>query len=284
MKTMMHAIRYAILCLLPVLGATAAADDDRIRELDYDPKAVVRLDGCFGFQTMVQFAPGEKIENVGIGDASRWLVVPNKRADILFVKPAYPSSHSNMTVSTDRRRYNFELIATPTDACRRGRVVYTLQFRYPADDAAPQPPVAIADVVAAETDAPVPEPASRNSAYTFSGARGNVPQRVFDDGQRTYFRWADGSATPAVHAVGADRSETPVDFTQRGDYLVIDRVAPAFVLRSGNTVAVLYNDAYRIPSLDETSPHPRVDADRPLSERQARKDLSVWLRDKEATP
>ncbi|MFT3763384.1 MAG: TrbG/VirB9 family P-type conjugative transfer protein [Pseudoxanthomonas sp.] len=274
-----HEFRRFALLLATTLAAPAFAGDERIRELDYDPAAVVRLDGCFGFQTMVQFGPGERIENVGVGDASRWLVVPNKRADILFVKPSFADSHSNMTVATDRRVYNFELTAASNDACRRGRVVYTLRFRYP-DDPEPAPVAAAAtpDEQAADADA---APAPRNSAYTFSGASGNVPQRVFDDGGSTWFHWDEASGTPAVYAVGADQSETPVDFTAHGDWLVVDRIAPAFVLRRGNAVAVLYNDAWQLPVLDAASPQPRADAGKTLRERDARKSLAAWFRDKE---
>ncbi|MFT4177847.1 MAG: TrbG/VirB9 family P-type conjugative transfer protein [Thermomonas sp.] len=271
-----------------LLGALHAmpvqAGDERIRSIDYDPGKVVRIDGCFGFQTMIQFAPGEKIENVGLGDASRWLVVPNKRADLLFVKPAYVSSHSNMTVATDRRRYNFELVAVASEACRRGRVLYTLQFRYPAE---PEPEAGVAAIAGiAATEAEPKPPAPRNSAYTFSGAAGNVPQRVFDDGSRTFFRWEDGSATPAVFAVGADQSEMAVDFTVEGDYLVVPRVAPAFVLRRGNAVAVLFNDAYQMPTLDAASPQPRSAGKRAGDDdRSVRKAIAAWFKDRaEDTP
>lgn len=240
--------------VLAALAAPALAADSRIREIAYDDSAVVRLDGCFGFQTMIEFAADERIENVGLGDAAQWLVVPNKRANLLFVKPAYRSSHSNMTVATDRRRYSFELSAQPSEACKRGKVVYDLRFAYPDD---PEPPPAAAAIAeAAPAEAPPPEP--RNAAYTFTGARENVPLRVFDNGQATYFRWAEGATTPAVYAVAADKTESTVSFTSRGDYLVAELVAPTFVLRRGAAVAVLYNDAYQTPALDAGSPQPRA--------------------------
>jgi len=232
-------------------AATSAHADGRIRQIAYDPNAVVRLEGCFGFQTMVEFGADERIENVGLGEASQWLVSPNKRANMLFVKPAYRSTHSNMTVSTDRRLYAFELVAQDGPACRRGAVVYALRFAYKD-----------APVVETSAPAPPPEPAFnapevRNTAYTFTGARENVPMRVFDNGQGTYFRWAEGTTTPAVFAVSGDQSESLVSFSAKGDYLVADVVAPAFILRRGNAVAVLHNDAYQTPALDAASPQPR---------------------------
>lgn len=227
-------------------AAVQAHADSRIREIAYDPDAVVRLDGCVGFQTTVEFGPEERIENVGLGDASQWLVVPNKRANMLFMKPAQRAGHSNMTVSTSRHQYAFELFSKDAAACQRGSTVYALRFTYPNDPASD--PAALT---------PANELGQRNSAYTFSGARENVPTRVFDNGRQTFFRWSEGAATPAVYAMTSDKSETLVSFTNKGDYLVADQVAPAFVLRRGSAVAVLYNDAYQGPTFDAASPQPR---------------------------
>jgi len=229
-------------------SSVASANDVRIRDVSYDADNVVKLEGCFGFQTMVEFGPSEHIENVGLGDASRWLVVPNKRANILFVKPALPTSHSNMTVATDRHSYNFELVATAAGACQRGLTVYSLRFQYPADEKTANAPAA---QVKSETEQaeekPAPKPEPRNTAYTFTGARDNVPLRVFD-----------GVATPAVYAVASDKTEVLVSFTSQGDYLVADQIAPTYLLRRGNAVAVLYNDSYQSPTLDSASPQPRA--------------------------
>jgi type IV secretion system protein VirB9 len=255
---MRPALALSAAALLTVTAGQALADG-RIRKLAYDPDTIVWLEGCFGFQTMVEFGADERIENVGLGEAAQWLVSPNKRANMLFVKPAYRTTHSNMTVSTDRRRYAFELVARDTAACRQGRVAYSVRFTYPEEPAAP--PLVTADAAPAAAPEPlVPPPEQRNAAYTFSGARENIPQRVFDNGRATFFRWSEGAATPAVFALASDKSETPVSFTSQGDYLVVAQVAPAYVLRRGNAVAVLYNDAYQTPSLDAGSPQPRPEA------------------------
>ncbi len=121
-----------------VSSQAVARDDYRLRSVDYDSGKVVKLVGCFGFQTMVEFADDEYVENVGLGDAEKWLVSPNKRGNVLFLKPAVEAAHTNLTISTDRRRYNFELVASASDACTRGEVTYSLRFRYP-QEAAPAP-------------------------------------------------------------------------------------------------------------------------------------------------
>lgn len=253
--------------VLPLLLASSllstaafAANDPRIREIGYNPRAVTTLHGCAGYQSTIAFAPGEQIENVALGDASVWQAVPNKRSDLLFLKPLLHAGHTNMAVVTDRRRYAFDLVAGAGEACRAAHIIYDLQFTYP-----PDPAPLLASVGAAapipppppSPDGDMPAPAQRNTAYSFTGTSTNVPMRVFDDGHSTWMRWADNSATPAVYGLGPDRSETLLNYTMKGDYLVVDGVSPAFVLRRGPAVALLYNDAYQQPRLDADAPRPR---------------------------
>jgi type IV secretion system protein VirB9 len=263
--------------LLNVLVATvaiplvAAAHDPRIIQVGYDPLAVTTLHGCFGFQSTVAFAPGEQVENVALGDAALWQATPNKRANLLFLKPATRNGRTNMMVVTDRRRYAFELVARDDAACRAGRVTYELQFAYPAEPAPPPalaagPPEAAAPGPAtpvAPPDATLPPPGVRNTAYTFTGSVANVPARVFDDGHSIYLRWADGVAVPAIYTLGPGKTETVVNYVVKGDYVVVDGVTRALVLRRGSVVAVLYNDAYQEPKLDADAPHARTEPKNP---------------------
>ncbi|HEY2049406.1 MAG TPA: TrbG/VirB9 family P-type conjugative transfer protein [Caulobacteraceae bacterium] len=251
----------ALLALAAV--AHPAYADPRIRQIQYDPSAVVRLHGCPGFQLTVVFQDGERIENIALGDAKLWQATPNKRSDLLFLKPTDRSGLTNMTVVTDRRRYVFELSARDETACRADRVVYELQFTYPKDEQAalaqlalqpvPQPP-------APPPEEPLPAPAARNTAYSFTGAIANVPSTAFDDGRSTYLRWPEGSETPAIYSLGPGKTETVLNYHVKGDYLVVDGVSPAYVLRRGSAVAVLYDDAYQQPKVDPDGPRPRAQA------------------------
>ena len=256
MITRPHLVALLVAGAVPQL---ALAGDPRIRQAAYDPQRVTTVQGCVGFQTTVAFAPGERIENVALGDAGLWQATPNKRADLLFLKPSVRHGRTNMMVVTDRRRYAFDLTAEDDAACRAGRVTYELRFAYRPD---PAPPPEAAAPTPIQLPPPaqdeLPPPARRNTAYTYTGTAANVPARVFDDGHATYLRWADGAAAPAIYTLGPDRSETVVNYAVRGDYVVVDGVAPAFVLRRGPAVAVLYNDAYQQPKLDADAPQPRA--------------------------
>lgn len=239
----------------PVQALAQGDDSDmRLLTLPYNPDGVVRLEGCVNFQTMIGFGPGETIENVGLGDSSQWQVTPNKKADLLFVKPLIAHAFSNMSIVTNKRSYSFELRNAPEADCAKGRVVYSLRFAYPPDApsgtvTAPSQPV--------DPNAFLPLPEKRNTAYTYSGDVDLVPVRAFDDGVSTYFKWATGISAPAVYALNADNSESIVNYASRGDYFVVEQVARGFVLRRGDEKAVLYNDSYVVQGLDALSPKPR---------------------------
>ena len=252
---------FAALSALALLSPTGTmAADHRIRTVDFAGDEVVRLEGCVNFQTMVTFGTGEQIQNVGLGDANQWQVMPNKRADLLFVKPILPQAFSNMTVVTDRHSYSFELRSASDAACRHGDVVYDLRFHY--DDL---PAVAAVKTAPADPESLLPLPEKRNRSYTFSGNKDVVPLRVFDDGKSTYFLWAEGVSAPAIYAVGPDNSESLINYSYRGNYVVVEQVAKTFALRRGDRVAILYNDAFVVPHLDALSPQP-----------VAKKDDGIW--------
>lgn len=249
--------------LVPILASAMAVSamaqpvtdfDSRLRVMDYDPTAVVQLMGCAGFQTTVTLAGNEQVENVSVGDSANWQVTVNKRGNLVFVKPVSPRGFTNMTIITNRRSYNFELRTASDKACRSGDVTYELRFRY-----APEPSTGTpaSPTRPPDPNAFLPSPERRNTAYSFVGSADLVPLRVFDDNVLTYFRWAPTVPAPAVYALNTDGSESLVNYASRGDYLVVEQVAPAYVLRRGTLKSTLYNDAFKVQGLDAQSPKPR---------------------------
>lgn len=219
--------------------------DPRIRSVFYDPGQVVEVTGHLGYQMMIEFGAGERIENVSIGDGQDWQVTPNRRADLLFLKPLETGPATNMTVVTNRRHYSFLLSTREASGPKDPRLIFGLRFDYP-----PEP----------EPAAPPPEPApptERNAAYTYTGSPELTPARVFDDGRSTWFAFAQGPETPAIFAMDASGAESVVNSAVRGDYVVVDQIAPAFMLRRGKQSLVLHNDAWRTPAPGPDSPLPR---------------------------
>ncbi len=222
-------------------STAAVADDARIVETLYDAGKIVRIEGRTKVQATIQFDEDEHIENVAIGDSAAWQVTPNKRANLLFVKPLSPSAATNMTVVTDRHTYLFDLVASA-----KARPVYVLKFAYPEEPkpagelAANEAPSAIELAAASEPQA-VTDPADLNFAWEGSGDRKLLPARTYDDGSATFLAWPAGSPVPAILVKDEKGTEGPVNFTVRGDVIVVDGVPREIVLRSGKAAAALIN-------------------------------------------
>lgn len=207
--------------------------DPRIHVVEYNPGDVVELRVALGYQLAVEFDPAERIENVAIGDSLGWQVTPNRRANLLFLKPMSRRPATNMTVVTNLRRYNFELSHTPRTAARNAP--FSVRFLY-------APPV----VAYITPPPPPPPPVERNAAYSYDGSSKTLPAKVFDDGQDTYFSFRESEDLPAIFAVDPDGGEAVVNTRQRDGYIVVDRVARGFVLRRGSEITRIYNDGFRV--------------------------------------
>lgn len=226
----------------------ARPNDPRIHVIPYSSDKIVELRAALGYQLMIQFGADERIENVAIGDSLGWQITPNKKADLLFVKPMDKVPITNMTVVTNLRTYLFEMIAESPPARGGGRsVTYVVQFEYPQEK-----------VQAAQMQAAAPEPPQVvNSAYSYTGSTKTLPTRIFDDGHSTYFQFHEGEDYPAIFSTDSDKGEAVVNSSIRSGYIVVDQVAHGFTLRRGNDVTQIFNDGYKDPGPGPQSPAPR---------------------------
>lgn len=241
---------FAVAIGAALFAAGPAAADPRLVDRLYDPDQIVRVEGRANVQTTIRFDERERIENVAIGDSTSWQVTPNKRANLLFVKPLADRASTNMTVVTDKRTYLFDLVASPGHR----NPLYVLAFDYPvelevvdemqqagADPAAGGP--SSATVVAAATDPyAVLDPAQLNFAWGTSGNRALLPERIFDNGDATFLAWPLDTALPAILVKDEEGTEGPVNFAVRGDVIVVDGVPREIILRSGDETAMLVNE------------------------------------------
>ncbi|MGB3166135.1 MAG: TrbG/VirB9 family P-type conjugative transfer protein [Alteraurantiacibacter sp.] len=231
------------------LATTAPAQDDpRLVERLYDPGTVVRVTGQTNVQTTIQFGDDERIENVAVGDSQTWQVTPNRRANLLFVKPLAPRASTNMTVVTNRHTYLFDLVANPNAR----NPLYMLAFTYPIElqpvddgeelatnDATGR--ASAVEMAAANDDLAVLDPAQVNFGWTSTGSAGVLPSEVYDNGEATFLAWPEGRAMPAILLKDHEGNEGPVNYAVRGDTIVLDLVPAEIILRSGDNEARLVN-------------------------------------------
>lgn len=225
---------------LAAVAMPASASDPRLVTKPYRADEVVRIDGRTGVQATIVFADDEQIENVAIGDSNAWQVTPNKRVNMLFVKPLAASARTNMTVVTSARTYVFDLVAAAN-----ARTIYVLRFSYPdapKPAAAPAVPALTAEeaaLAAGAAPAPPEPPREINRAWTRKGKAALLPASIHDDGEATFLAWEPGRPVPAILVRNERGEEGPVNFAVRDDTIVIDGVPSAIILRFGRESALI---------------------------------------------
>ena len=254
----------------PALAQDAA--DPRLREVYYDPQAVVTVFVKRGVVTDIVLDAGEAITDVASGlgadctkPDSSWCVAAQPGGRHLFVKPkSTAGAPNNIAVVTDRRTHSFRFVVLADRDSRQP--VYRLSFKAPAPLPAPSPPSSLPIAALVIDPAPLspaelvkerltaaPQPV--NSSYSIAEGKGSediVPTLVFDDGRFTYLKFPNNREVPVVFHVLPDGSETVVNARMEGDLLVADRVSRRLMLRAGSAVVGVWNDAF---DLDGVAPN-----------------------------
>jgi type IV secretion system protein VirB9 len=103
--------------------------DNRIKTYIYNPNEVYLLVLHFGFQSSIEFAKGEEIQTITLGDSYAWKITP--LANRLFIKPMEQNIRTNMTIITNKRTYQFDIAAKELEDGEEKDLVYVIRFHYP---------------------------------------------------------------------------------------------------------------------------------------------------------
>lgn len=227
--------------------------DPRIKVVDYDPWAVVKITGVFRTATQILLGADETILHVAVGDATGWDVAAEK--NILFVKPKAARPPTNLIVTTARggetRNYTFELSTRAGSSARNTPdTVFGLRFRYPQDEKAAAAAALTGQAAALERrivelklDRAVVE-GHRNLNYGVQGASALQPSEVSDNGRFTVLRFPANQQVPVIYQVEASGTESLIPFDVRGEFVVVHAVVRQLRLRRGRDVLCIYNQAF----------------------------------------
>ena len=244
-------------------AAVPAAGDSRIKTMVFNENEVYTIVTRNGFSTAIELSDREKVETISLGDSVGWQINPaNNR---VFVKPLLRNGTTNLSVITNKRNYQFELVVSSAPI-RNATHSYVVKFFYPEEqdsfvapedrtrgDLRPVSATAIPEIPVMPA-APMPAaPISKVSAlpplgsvgiqaynfnYTLTGAEEKAPRKIFDDGSSTYFEYDYSlNSVPQIYAVGADGLEVPLSVRADGSKYIVGSIAPRFVIRDVNAGA-----------------------------------------------
>ncbi|NUY39454.1 P-type conjugative transfer protein VirB9 [Wolbachia endosymbiont of Litomosoides brasiliensis] len=235
--------------------------DSRIKTFVYSPNEVFTVVFSQGYYSYIEFAEGEKVKNIAVGDASSWKISPYDNK--LLIMPFEASSRTNMIITTTKKRdYIFDLISRPnydkypdTDAeevshdCSAEKdISYVVRFYYPQEEDE-------FDIDLDEISSPTqmqyvvdnPEKIIQENDtkynYTYIDGDGNadmMPIKLFDDGYLTYFKFRDSNKIPQIF-VEEGKTRLPCRRLLFDGYVIIKGVHKKLFMRYENDEVEIMN-------------------------------------------
>lgn len=214
--------------------------DARAKVVAYNPNQIYRLNTHYLVSTDIIFGKDEIINegDYHLGDASSWDVEVSRNH--LYLKAKRLEAAGNLNITTNKYTYHFILSVSDAPIESNDQTLF-LTFTYPTHGE-DERKLAL-QLVDLPTDI-CQNKQKYNLQYSFTGDKEQAPIRACDDGLFTYFKFRRQIDLPAIFMVLPDRKEEVVNYRMENGYLVVERVAKAFTLRSGNTVTSVYNDKY----------------------------------------
>ncbi len=210
---------------------------------DYMPGAIYEVHTSPRFITTIALRPGEQLISKAAGDTVRWVMGETHQGSgsnsqtLVFVKPIKGDLRTNIVLTTSERTYMVEAVSHNGDA-------YTsiVSWNYPRDQLAD-----ISTAVGAATEQAnntIADVAVDNINFDYriksvGKAREKpawIPDRVFDDGSKTYIQFAPNLGTteaPPLFVIGDKNQAELVNYRVQGRYYVVDRLITVAELRLG---------------------------------------------------
>jgi len=222
--------------------------DTRLVVFRYDPNDTYLLLTRPGAVTHLALEPGESVVALALGDTVQWIV--QDKGPNVFVKPVRPDLYTSGTLVTNRRTYQLGLRSSPEGGAWYQRV----SWMHPdmialSNDAGTDEGTAPAAQATGRTRQPDTGRVAidgvqidrLNFDYRLHGNAAFRPSQVFDDGRFTYVQLpASLQEMPALFVAGepggwgASAEGQLVNYTLRGRFMVVQRLADRFLLRLGS--------------------------------------------------
>ncbi len=179
---------------------------------------------------------GESVLNLAIGDSTHWVIAGGKSGvggttPHVFVKPTQAHLDTNLLITTTRRTYDITL-RSATSAPHSH-----ISFAYVDEAAAEKAAIAEHERQAIQNvlnGTPLVSSDRADSRYKISGEQTLLPEKVFNDGVRTYIQWkALPAELPDVAIIGKDGLAQPVNFRVVANMYILDSTDPNFDLILG---------------------------------------------------
>lgn len=212
------------------------AIDSRIKTFIYSENEVFRLVIHYGYQTSIEFADGEEIQTISVGNNYAWQLTPVGRR--LFIKPLEENILTNMTIITNKRVYQLEVQSKLLSYTIDEELVYVVRFFYPSEDFDLNRP----NIITTNKQEPIPTVKPFNFNYTLTGSETLAPVKIFDDGINTFFKFDKNLQMLPVFSIKDGEKITELEPRIKGEYIIINKIAQNMDITLGKEVVTVYNE------------------------------------------
>jgi type IV secretion system protein VirB9 len=217
--------------------AIPAPKENRIVRYTYSPDVIFRVLSVPGLTTHLELGEDEGVkETPAIGDSAQWMVTGGPRH--LFIKPLRFDLETSLTVVTNKRVYQFQLLSGKTSAAQ---VFQKVSFHYPDREMEvklrKETETAVVEaeqtrlsdqVVAANLD-----PAALDFGYDIAGDAPFKPSAVYTNGKFTFLAMPNTQDSPAIFLLDEADNPSLINYQVKGNVIVVERMAARLLLKLG---------------------------------------------------
>lgn len=237
----------------PKREAIRAHGNPRLVVFPYDRNNTYPIYLMEALNTHIEFPEGESVKTLSVSncgqDSPFWTCSISEDRRHIWIKPKAPELTNVGTIVTNRRVYEVSFHAVRPGQDWYQRVTWDggwqdtgfFEFR---DPPAQGKTAAGAPSRSAPPDQSPGSPEKLRFTYTIEGDAPFRPQQVFDDGKFTWIKLGPNvQELPALFVLAGAEVEL-VNYTQRGDYLLVNRLVPGLLLKLGKAEVRVRNPGY----------------------------------------
>lgn len=230
-----------VLPLNPTSAAIPVTTDSRIKTFVYSENEVFSVTIYYGYQTNIEFSKDEEIHTISMGNSYSWKITPVGRR--LFIKALEGGAHTNMTIITTKRTYQFDLYSKSSAEGLDADLAYVIRFFYPTKSFDTPAPTINTQAFKPPSLPQANGSIGKNYHYTLMGPEIIAPLQIFDDGTQTYLKFPNKNALiPHIFIIDNNGNETRANYSREGDFIVINQVARRMVLKLDPNIVTIFNE------------------------------------------
>ena len=216
--------------------AISAPNESRIVRYTYSPEIIFRIYSLPTTHTHIELGEDEGLKETPVaGDTVQWRISGGPRN--LYVKPVRDGIQTSLTVVTNKRTYQFQLISSKKEK----KLYQKVSFDYPdrAAEIRLMQDIATAKINAEKArldDQIISEvrPEQLDFNFDIDGDTSFKPTAAYTDGTFTYLRLPNTQDCPVVFLIDENDKPSLINYRVKANMIMVERLAKKLLLKLGD--------------------------------------------------